>query len=165
MVRSCVAPVLFCFSQYTQNCIRNQLVRGLLFFPCIRREMIILTKEQERKITILRQQGKGYRAIASELLLSPNTLKSWLKRHSASEKVCLQCGTAIKDSIYKRERKFCSDQCRYMWWNAHPEEKKHQYAHVCTYCKTAFCTNRTHSKYCSIACFAKARKKVDGCEQ
>lgn len=125
-----------------------------------------MTNEQIEAITRLQQAGKGYRTIAAETGLSLNSVKSWCRRHPTSTSppsFCQQCGSAIKQIPGKRARRFCSDACRMLWWREHPEAKSHRvaYRHVCRCCGTEFINNRAMASYCSRACFAKARTRVD----
>lgn len=125
-----------------------------------------MTNEQIEAITRLQQAGKGYRTIATETGLPINSVKSWCRRHPADTSLpsfCQQCGSAINQIPGKRARKFCSDACRMLWWKEHPEAKSHRvaYRHVCRCCGTEFINNRAVASYCSRACFAKARTRVD----
>lgn len=35
--------------------------------------------------------------------------------------VCRQCGQLLAKAPKRKERKFCSEACRRVWWKAHPE--------------------------------------------
>jgi endogenous inhibitor of DNA gyrase (YacG/DUF329 family) len=37
---------------------------------------------------------------------------------------CLKCGGEIKSIKGKKKRRFCSDRCRWDWWNNHIKEEK-----------------------------------------
>jgi endogenous inhibitor of DNA gyrase (YacG/DUF329 family) len=37
---------------------------------------------------------------------------------------CLKCGIEIKSIKGKKKRRFCSDRCRWDWWNNHIKEEK-----------------------------------------
>lgn len=125
-----------------------------------------VTNEQIEIVARLQQSGKGYRAIAAETGLPINSVKSWCRRHPADRTApsfCQQCGTALNQIPGKRTRRFCSDTCRMLWWKEHPENKSHRvaYRHVCRCCGMEFINNRAVASYCSRACFAKARTRVD----
>lgn len=120
--------------------------------------------EKEEKVRELQKQGVGYKKIALLLDLPENSVKSYCRRHpvDTNEKVCPQCGATIKNTPHKREKKFCSDKCRMLWWNAHPEmvNRKAVYHLVCKHCQKPFdCYGNAKKQYCSRACFAEARKK------
>lgn len=125
-----------------------------------------VTNEQIEIVARLQQSGKGYRAIAAETGLPINSVKSWCRRHPADRTApsfCQQCGTALNQIPGKRTRRFYSDTCRMLWWKEHPENKSHRvaYRHVCRCCGMEFINNRAVASYCSRACFAKARTRVD----
>lgn len=77
------------------------------------------------KIEELRKKGYGYKKIASSLDMSPNTVKSYLRRRSLAENAiikCQFCGVGVRQNPHRKTKKFCSDKCRMAWWNAHPEQ-------------------------------------------
>lgn len=37
---------------------------------------------------------------------------------------CLKCGIEIKSIKGKKKKRFCSDRCRWDWWNNHIKEEK-----------------------------------------
>jgi hypothetical protein len=120
---------------------------------------------QIEQINRLRKDGKGYRVIASELKLPVNSVKSWCRRHPIEENktnICQHCGAPVRQLPHRKKKRFCSDRCRLAWWSEHPEARKPgvTYTHICWYCGAAFETNRINGSYCSVDCFAKARKKV-----
>ena len=67
--------------------------------------------------------------------------------------ICEYCNKSLK-----RKKRFCSDQCRYLWWKEHPEQKK-QYTITCKGCGTIFQTTRQHQLYCTIPCRNKANSE------
>lgn len=124
-----------------------------------------MTYEQTMQISKLMQEGKGYRAIAAEMNLPVNSVKSWCRRHQAGETktdCCPLCGRKVVSLPHKRPRRFCSDSCRIKWWSAHPEERtiKTGYTHICRHCGCEFINNRKTADYCCRECFAKARRKA-----
>lgn len=83
-----------------------------------------MTDTQKNLINNLKSQGVGYKAIATRLDLSANTVKSYIKRKSMqNNSICLNCGTPLTHLPHKRHKKFCSDACRYSWWNRARSEK------------------------------------------
>ena len=123
-----------------------------------------MTNEQKMIINRLMRTGKGYRTIAREVDLPVNSVKSWCHRHPVDTDegfVCLFCGRKLQQTKGKRQRKFCSDSCRMMWWSSHPESRnvKTVYHHICRFCGREFINSRIKASYCGRACFAKARMK------
>ena len=122
-----------------------------------------MTNEERKRIDILLRQGLGYKKIANATGLNPNTVKSYCKSHPVvlSGTYCQQCGAEVQQTPQKRQKKFCSDACRFAWWSAHPEARKSsRYVHICACCGKEFTSDRPASKYCSTRCYAAARKKV-----
>ena len=122
----------------------------------------IVTNEQKQQIITLQIEGKGYRLIASELQLPINSVKSWCYRHpinSTESGHCLQCGAPVKQTPHRKEKKYCSDRCRALWWAAHPELRnaKKLYSHICVGCGQRFESNRAKRMYCSAASYAQNR--------
>ena len=137
-----------------------------------------MTPAQKETVYKLRLQGLGYKAIARELLISADAVKSYCKRHhlnGPSEVVqlnaeviqennglCLYCKQPIRQRKRGRSKRFCSDICRYTWWKAHPEESERKetasYQYTCQHCgKRCISYGNKTRKYCSHACYIKAR--------
>lgn len=80
----------------------------------------------------LRLQGLGYKAIASKLKLSRDSVCQYCHRNGLSgygkaamlnlqqmlddEIICKYCGAKLKHTTGKRRKKFCSDRCRKKYW-------------------------------------------------
>ena len=137
--------------------------------------------QQKTEIASLRSQGFGYTKIAQALGLSKNTVKSYCKRNNLSgtalvntdmpvltPSFCLECGKAITQVSGRKEKKFCSDECRHKWWNARPEKitRKALYSYTCAGCGKPFTAyGNSHRKYCCHACYIADRfKDGDGNE-
>ncbi len=126
---------------------------------------------QKERIALLRAEGKSYTKIADTLGLSINTVKSYCRRNNLggnatimSDPVdgtfCCQCGVPLKQTIGKKQKRFCSDKCRMAWWNAHPEEVKHKTirAFTCHTCGKYFeAFGKRERKYCSRACYGRSK--------
>lgn len=137
-----------------------------------------MTGSQARQIRELRMKGAGYRAIASVVGMSRDSVRNHCKAHFldgfAAEvtlnikeqmqqgKACLECGKTTTQPKTGRKRKFCSDACRREWWANHPDamEKKKAavYEKTCVYCGKVFSVygNKTR-KYCSHDCYVHDR--------
>lgn len=134
-----------------------------------------MTDTQREQILSLRAEGLGYVRIAKEMGLSENTVKSFCRRSAKAEAAekpvmavqgdtdkcfCKQCGIEVKQTSGRKVKKFCSDQCRMKWWNAHPEQINRQTMHYykCPCCGREFAVyGNTHRKYCSHECYINAR--------
>ncbi len=127
---------------------------------------------QKELINIFRQQGLGYKVIASKLNISVNTIKSYCKRNNlvgnrneikSSDLIpitCDNCGETFLHSKRRKRKRFCCDACRMNWWNSHLDQvnKKANYTFVCKYCGHTFTSyGNANRKYCSCDCYLKDR--------
>ena len=139
-----------------------------------------MTEAEKALLVKYRQQGRGCAEIARLLNISANTVKSYLQRNralvetalvakAASEKpktqngCCKQCGALLTQTVYSRERQFCSDKCRLQWWHRHRDRSKNAIERVCPECRRVFSTDRKQ-KYCSHECYIRSRfgrKRID----
>ena len=135
-----------------------------------RKERYTMSAPEKSIITRMRENGATYTVIACHLNISPNTIKSFCQRKNIQPLMkqtdnsklhyCAQCGQPITQPEHRKQKRFCSDQCRSKWWNRHRQELSHKSA-VITIC--ACCGNRfgsypqEHRKYCCHACYIQAR--------
>lgn len=130
-----------------------------------------MDKTTGEKIKTLRQEGYGYKRIATDLDLPLNTVKSFVRRCQSSENeesignTCRQCGAPLFPSQLRKTKKFCSDKCRIAWWNANrtklnkPSEKEYK----CAFCGKTFRSYPSKKqKYCSRICFSLSLRKEQG---
>lgn len=131
-----------------------------------------MTEQQKVQTKRLRNEGHGYKSIASLLGISENTVKSFCRREGISGEAdrsvkklssghfCRQCGIPVAQNEGRKEKKFCSDACRMAWWNSHQDtvQRKAVYEYVCPNCHRSFTAyGNSHRKYCSRACAVEAR--------
>ena len=142
-----------------------------------------MTLEQKNAIESLRTQGLGYRKIALETGVSENTVKSYLRRspvvssssileeaveadvavevnEDRKTKPCHFCGEPVPQNPGRKEKKFCSVECRNRWWNKNkyrvPRKTLHTF--LCPTCGEEFSAYGTSNrKYCSHACYINGR--------
>ena len=73
---------------------------------------------------------------------------------------CKQCGDPLVIIPKTKPKKFCSGDCRNLWWNAHPEEMSYSpdYYAVCACCGKEFHNRGGKNRvYCSHDCYINAR--------
>lgn len=129
-----------------------------------------MTDIQKSKILFLRGSGHGYSDIAVRLGVSKDTVKSFCRRNGMAgtragkqleqRNFCPQCGKKLVQPEKQKPRRFCSDQCRQAWWNAHPEmvKQKAVYSYVCPTCGKSFTAyGNSHRKYCSHQYYVQAQ--------
>ena len=71
-------------------------------------------------------------------------------------KKCTQCGKEIWQQPGRKTKRFCSDSCRYKWWNSHPNQLRRESLRqsVCPVCgKTFSAYGSRNRKYCSHDCY------------
>lgn len=115
-------------------------------------------------ILTMRRQGCSYQEIARQLILSPNTVKSVCRRSDLQSPTpemstldtCKNCGASLPPGYRGRKRTFCSDKCRYAWWNQ--SRRKQPYRLTCYCCGRPFISygNRKR-KFCSRECYILSR--------
>lgn len=125
-----------------------------------------MNETEINQIIELRQQGFGYRRIAVITSIPMNTVKSFCYRHPIAIKsrinICQQCGKRIEQTPHKKAKKFCSDKCRFDWWNTHPENinRKAFYSFRCKFCGREFMSyGNSKRKFCSRNCYNQYRKR------
>lgn len=131
-----------------------------------KKERRLLSDEEKKKIIELKMAGLGGKAIATQLQLSPNSVKTFLHRHGKDSAyialmgMCPCCGAQLIQTPGKKPKKFCSDACRMKWWAQHPEQMDRTlYTITCTQCGRSFETANPKRKFCGRACYADNRRK------
>ena len=119
----------------------------------------------------LRMEGKSAGDIALILHLSPNTVRSHIRRHPdlPGTRRCMTCGAFVAQPTGRREKKFCSDICRRSWWNAHRHLVNHKSGQSlqCENCgKTFYPNGHKSGRFCSRTCYlSHIRKEVSNNDQ
>ena len=77
--------------------------------------------EIKTRIKQLRSEGYGYKRIAKTLDLTLSVVRYAVNKMSDEDLLegrCEQCGIKIKSIKGKKRKRFCSDRCRWDWWNS-----------------------------------------------
>ena len=132
-----------------------------------------MTAAQKQRIELLRGKGESYAAIANDLSISENTIKSYCRRNNiivaikqeqpTPTEFCANCGCPLQHTPGSKHKRFCSDECRMAWWKAHPQtvNRKAVYLFVCPTCGGSFeAYGNANRKYCSRACFVAVRRAL-----
>lgn len=133
------------------------------------RRDVFMTAKQKKQIELLRKSGYSYSVIAEGLDVSENTVKSYFRRskpldRSVSETQCPQCNKPVTQNPKRKQKRFCSDECRFTWWKVNREamNKKAVYILVCEGCGREFESyGNKNRKYCAIDCYMTARFKTE----
>ena len=130
-----------------------------------------MNQQQRELILKLRAQGMSYGKIAAAAGLSSNTVKSFCRRNPtgglqaktvavARPERCPQCNSLLEQTSGHRQKRFCSEKCRRLWWAAHPEQmnRKTFCPVTCLQCGKSFLQYGTRPrKFCSRPCYLAHR--------
>ena len=128
-----------------------------------------MTDKEKQQIKALRESGVSYKDISRVVGLPINSIKTYCRRNKLTSidvkkeekpSVCLQCGKPINQTPGRKEKKFCSDKCRMLWWNSHADQvnRKANYSCTCEFCGKQFISyGNKHRKYCSHSCYINDR--------
>ncbi len=128
-----------------------------------------MTNEKKLMLEVYRRKGIGYKQIAKDMGLSLNSVKSFCRRNNLCSEdlqqdgnmsLCEQCGKKIEQRTGRKHKRFCSDRCRNLWWNAHLNQvkRKANYEYVCPVCNKTFSVyGNAKRKYCSHECYITGR--------
>lgn len=134
-----------------------------------------MTTAEKDRIHEMRLLGLSYSQISNDLNISENTIKSYCRRHNLGKTmtkkstgiidekdVCRQCGKPIKQGSKGKHKKFCTEECRRLWWKANDAniQRKAYYTLVCHGCGKSFKSyGNSKRKFCCHACYIKYRFK------
>ncbi|CAK7037264.1 RNA polymerase subunit sigma-70 [Tissierella sp.] len=142
-----------------------------------------MTDYEREKIYELRMQGLGYKAIGNILGLTRDAVRSFCKRNNLNGNgevvslnvevmkeenlLCLHCGRLMKPKEKGRPRKFCSEECRRIWWKNNQDKRNENdtaiYNYNCLHCGKEFSIyGNKKRKFCSHDCYIKYRFWKDG---
>lgn len=111
-----------------------------------------MTDIEKAKVMRLREAGRSYSEIKKETGLSEGTIKTIVRRSKEPRK-CELCGKPLEG----REKRFCSDACRFRWHNAHRSHAIRK----CPTCDRKFAPADPRRVYCCASCY-HGRKKDGG---
>lgn len=126
-----------------------------------------LSEERKEKILYMHTAGFDYRKIAEEMAMSVNTVRAFCRKNGLKNnsidvpaEKCWMCGNLVKQKFGRKVKKFCSDKCRNMWWNANLDKvnRKTFYEFECKHCKKIFSAyGNSKRQYCSYDCYIQER--------
>lgn len=126
-----------------------------------------MTELQKTLTLSLRSQGFGYKAIASKIGVSADSVRSYcrtLKSKTTTvipsvngeNSYCPVCGKELQQANVGRHKHFCSDKCRVKYWSFN-QKANAQYKHTCISCGKEFSSTHKDRKFCSTSCYSKHR--------
>ena len=130
-----------------------------------------MTDLERSQINKYRMDGLNQKQISELTGIAQNTIKSYCRRNPIAptavadhKGLCRHCGNPLIQTPHKKVKRYCSDRCRMAWWKENNTQlnKKAYYRIVCRQCGEVFESyGNPNRKYCSRACYALARKKVE----
>lgn len=120
-----------------------------------------MTESEMKRIERLRRNGNSYRRIAEITGLGLSTIKMHCTRNniipgSEESKRCLFCGKELDARKTGRNATFCSDACRLKNWRKATKEGNGP-ERICKGCGVTFRSYVPTRKYCTHACYVRAR--------
>lgn len=125
-----------------------------------------MTNLEKDQIMDLREKGYGYTKIANKMGISVNTIKSFCRRSKEvkpkedNKHYCKCCGKVVKQTKGRKEKKFCSRECRQKWWNSHLDKvnRKAYEKKICLKCGKEFLVyGSAPKKFCTHSCYIAFR--------
>lgn len=130
-----------------------------------------MTGAQMHNVQVMRRQGLSPTQIAENLGMSVNTVKSYCRRNNLSatskdtgnkenKEHCKCCGKRVPQTTGRKQKLFCSDACRYRWWNKNRQQASRRSLEVkhCHHCGRLFASYpRLQQRYCCHACYIRSR--------
>ena len=113
-----------------------------------------MEESTKTQIARLSESGKSHAEIAEALGIPVGSVKTVLHR---SKPRCEACGKPLAG----RQRRFCSDECRYRWWKTHRDCGER----TCPACGKAFTAKDKRRVYCCRECYHKVGGKGDAGEE
>lgn len=130
-----------------------------------------MTDLERSLINKYRMDGLNQKQISELTGIAQNTIKSYCRRNPLAPNavadhkgLCRHCGKPLIQTPHKKAKRYCSDRCRMAWWKENNAKlnKKAFYRIACQQCGDVFESyGNPNRKYCSRACYALARKKVN----
>ena len=119
--------------------------------------------QDKKALDNLRLEGIKPGDIALRLHISPNTVRSYIRRHPEVNGAirCKVCGKLTVQAMVGRTKQFCSDECRTRWWNSHQDSinKTAYYALTCQQCGKEFNSyGNKNRKFCCRECYVESRR-------
>ncbi len=85
-------------------------------------------KDKNKRINELRDLGYGYKRIAKELSITPSAVRhacNKIEEESILKGFCKNCDKEMLSIKGKKKKLFCSDKCRWQWWNEQRKGSSH----------------------------------------
>lgn len=101
----------------------------------------------------------------TNMKISTNNKKKIKTKSNVEVGYCQYCGIEVLQNPGRKQKKFCSDKCRNLWWNSHLNlvNRKAMHECVCLHCKKQFISyGNKNRKYCCHECYVAKRFGKEG---
>ena len=82
----------------------------------------MMPKQQKATVELLRKEGMTYREIGEKIGVSTAVVKMYFYRQQhqlVKPPLCDQCHKPINATVFRKNRRFCSPECKAKWWSLH----------------------------------------------
>ena len=82
----------------------------------------MMTKQQKATVELFRKEGMTYREIGEKIGVSTAVVKMYFYRQQhqlVKPPLCDQCHKPINATVFRKNRRFCSPECKAKWWSLH----------------------------------------------
>ena len=82
----------------------------------------MMTKQQKATVELLRKEGMTYREIGEKIGVSTAVVKMYFYRQQhqlVKPPLCDQCHKPFNATVFRKNRRFCSPECKAKWWSLH----------------------------------------------
>lgn len=128
-----------------------------------------MTTLEKQEILNLRCLGKSYKEISNLTGFCESTVKTTCLRTKAKKErrdgYCKYCGKKLRFVSGKKEKQYCSDKCRQLYWHEHNDQlnKKYDTEIECHFCHRTFRTYKSlNKKFCSWECYLNSKQRIGG---
>ena len=116
----------------------------------------MMTIYEKARILVLHKERKGYKSIAKIMDMSPERVKSYIKKvDDRNVCICSECGNTFFAPTGRRKKIFCSKSCKDKYLSKkHRDSVVFKVQCVCEECGKTFLKSKySKSKFCSRFCF------------
>ena len=109
----------------------------------------MMTKQQKATVELFRKEGMTYREIGEKIGVSTAVVKMYFYRQQhqlVKPPLCDQCHKPINATVFRKNRRFCSPECKAQWWSLHTAAERARAAKDAG----AFLTSVTEPTSCNL---------------
>ena len=119
----------------------------------------MMTKQQKATVELLRKEGMTYREIGEKIGVSTAVVKMYFYRQQhqlLKPPLCDQCHKPINATVFRKNRRFCSPECKAKWWSLHTAAERAKTAKDAG----AFLKSVTEPTFCSVEVLVSGKNNL-----